>query len=62
MSGDNPIAKASTQRDDHIPWTALQYYNRAVETGQTEKARLWRLEAIKRGELAEPKTLGGPDA
>lgn len=40
--------------DQHIPWTAMQFYHRAVETNQPEKARLWLAEAHKRGEIVDP--------
>lgn len=58
MTTDNRLTKPAAS-DGHVPWTATQYYQRAMETGQHEKARLWRLEAIKRGELAEPRALPG---
>lgn len=45
----NPFKKAVAS--DHVPWTATQYYRRAVETGQTEKAKLWRDKAIELGEI-----------
>lgn len=45
----NRLAKPFTPAVD--PWTATQYYKRAVETGQHDKAKLWRDKAIELGEL-----------
>lgn len=35
------------------PWTALDYVRRARENGDTEKARLWMDEAVRRGEVPD---------
>jgi hypothetical protein len=39
---------------DAPPWTALQYYHRARENGDHDKAKLWLAEARKRGEVVDP--------
>jgi len=49
----NPLKIAASAGKDP-PWTALQYYRRAVENGDREKASLWLAEAKKRGEIVDP--------
>lgn len=53
MTGNNPL-KNAVASSDRVPWTALQYYHRAVETNQPEKAKLWLAEAKRLGEIVDP--------